>query len=231
LVVTVDAPVLGRRERDIRNKLPVATDSVGGKWVNDSSGNDSNNNNNNTSNDDNKNNNDADDADANRRRRTLGEGGVSNTMTSLIDPSLTWECLRHFTTHVTSLPLIVKGIQCGRDAVRAVHSNDNCVGLILSNHGGRQLDGCRSSIDVLPEVIVALRRAGYHVGRDPPSPSSATSAATTISQSYKRHIDVYIATYPQHVRIHATRHRGTDQKLAAHTLPPSPPPLASVEPP
>merc|ERR1711920_233532 len=47
---------------------------------------------------------------------------------------------------------------CGEDAVKAY--NMGLQGLVCSNHGGRQLDTCRSGIEVLPEVMDALREAG-----------------------------------------------------------------------
>jgi len=56
------------------------------------------------------------------------------------------------------MKILLKGVQCGEDAVKAYQCGlDGCV---LSNHGGRQLDTCRSGIEVLPEVMAALREAG-----------------------------------------------------------------------
>merc|ERR1712151_623573 len=57
---------------------------------------------------------------------------------------------------------LLKGVQCGEDAVQAYKNGlDGCV---LSNHGGRQLDTCRPGIEVLPEVMDALRAAGAKKG-------------------------------------------------------------------
>jgi L-lactate dehydrogenase (cytochrome) len=56
---------------------------------------------------------------------------------------------------ITSLPIILKGIQCGEDAVLAARAG--CKAIIVSNHGGRQLDFARSAVEVLPEVMDALR--------------------------------------------------------------------------
>lgn len=53
---------------------------------------------------------------------------------------------------------MIKGIQCGEDALLAVESG--CDGIIVSNHGGRQLDTCRSGIQVLEEVISTLTLHG-----------------------------------------------------------------------
>lgn len=51
-------------------------------------------------------------------------------------------------------PLLVKGIVTAEDAVRAVDAGAD--GIIVSNHGGRQLDGCVTSLDALPEVANAV---------------------------------------------------------------------------
>jgi L-lactate dehydrogenase (cytochrome) len=51
-------------------------------------------------------------------------------------------------------PMVIKGIHTGDDARRAVDEGASAV--IVSNHGGRQLDGVRASIDVLPEVVEAV---------------------------------------------------------------------------
>ena len=52
------------------------------------------------------------------------------------------------------VPLVVKGIMTAEDAILAVKAGAD--GIMLSNHGGRQLDGCLSPIDVLPEVAEAI---------------------------------------------------------------------------
>jgi len=58
--------------------------------------------------------------------------------------------------------ILLKGIQCGEDAVQAYQMG--LQGCVLSNHGGRQLDTCRSGIEVLPEVMDALKEAGCPPG-------------------------------------------------------------------
>merc|ERR1712066_1055071 len=57
-----------------------------------------------------------------------------------------------------NMSVLLKGIQCAEDAVMAFKAG--LAGIVLSNHGGRQLDTCRSGIEVLPEVMEALREAG-----------------------------------------------------------------------
>ncbi len=54
----------------------------------------------------------------------------------------------------TTMPIVVKGILRGDDAARAVELG--CAGVIVSNHGGRQLDDTPATIDALPEVVDAV---------------------------------------------------------------------------
>jgi isopentenyl diphosphate isomerase/L-lactate dehydrogenase-like FMN-dependent dehydrogenase len=70
-----------------------------------------------------------------------------------MDPSLTWRDIT-WLTEVTELPVIVKGIQAGEDA--ALARDAGAAAVIVSNHGGRQLDRARPTLDVLPEVVAAL---------------------------------------------------------------------------
>ncbi len=67
--------------------------------------------------------------------------------------SLTWESLAWLRS-LTPLPIVLKGILTAEDAVLAVkHRVD---GIIVSNHGGRQLDSVSASIEALPEVVEAV---------------------------------------------------------------------------
>jgi isopentenyl diphosphate isomerase/L-lactate dehydrogenase-like FMN-dependent dehydrogenase len=67
-----------------------------------------------------------------------------------VDASLTWESLAWLRS-LTSLPIVLKGILTAEDALLAVqHGVD---GIVISNHGGRQLDSVSPSIEALPEVV------------------------------------------------------------------------------
>lgn len=69
------------------------------------------------------------------------------------DPSLTWEKMKTL-RRATNLPILVKGVQSREDAVLAVeHGFD---GVIVSNHGGRQVDGAAGSADQLPSCAEAV---------------------------------------------------------------------------
>ncbi len=126
LVVTVDAPLLGRRERDVRNgfRLPegialanVAPQGLGGF------------------------------PDA------PGESGLAAYFAAQLDPSLTWPDL-DWLAGATGLPVLVKGIHRADDAVRAVEHG--AAGVIVSNHGGRQLDTVPAGIELLPPIADAV---------------------------------------------------------------------------
>jgi isopentenyl diphosphate isomerase/L-lactate dehydrogenase-like FMN-dependent dehydrogenase len=69
------------------------------------------------------------------------------------DSSLTWRDLEWLRAH-TSLPLLVKGVLTAEDAELACEAGVE--GLVVSNHGGRQLDGVAATLDVLPEVVEAV---------------------------------------------------------------------------
>lgn len=72
------------------------------------------------------------------------------------NPSLTWQDLSFLRQH-TTLPIILKGIMHPDDARLAIeHGAD---GIIVSNHGGRQVEGAQAALDALPEVVAAVNGA------------------------------------------------------------------------
>jgi 4-hydroxymandelate oxidase len=126
LVLTVDAPLLGRRERDVRNGfalppgLSIASLAPGrGGEV----------------------------------APAAGESALFAYCASLLDASMTWKDLEWLRS-ITDLPILVKGIVRGDDAVRAVERG--VAGVVVSNHGGRQLDGSPATAAVLPEIVRAV---------------------------------------------------------------------------
>jgi isopentenyl diphosphate isomerase/L-lactate dehydrogenase-like FMN-dependent dehydrogenase len=69
------------------------------------------------------------------------------------NPALTWERIERLRS-ITSLPILLKGIQRADDARRALdHGVD---GIVVSNHGGRQVDGALGSLDALPDCAEAV---------------------------------------------------------------------------
>jgi isopentenyl diphosphate isomerase/L-lactate dehydrogenase-like FMN-dependent dehydrogenase len=71
----------------------------------------------------------------------------------LVDPSITWKDLEWLCAEF-QLPILVKGLITGEDAALAVEHG--AAGVIVSNHGGRQLDSVPATIDALPEVVEAV---------------------------------------------------------------------------
>ena len=72
----------------------------------------------------------------------------------LFDPTLSWSDIQWVKQHASGLPVIVKGVMTAEDAVECVrHGAD---GIMVSNHGGRQLDGALSTIDALPAIAEAV---------------------------------------------------------------------------
>lgn len=69
------------------------------------------------------------------------------------DPTITWEDAKLIKEQWKG-PFWLKGIQSVEDAILAAEMG--VTGIILSNHGGRQLDGAPSAIDILPEVVKAV---------------------------------------------------------------------------
>ena len=59
---------------------------------------------------------------------------------------------------ITALPILLKGILTAEDAVMAAQRGIE--GIVVSNHGGRQLDGVTASIDALPEIVAAVGDRG-----------------------------------------------------------------------
>jgi isopentenyl diphosphate isomerase/L-lactate dehydrogenase-like FMN-dependent dehydrogenase len=88
-----------------------------------------------------------------RRERDLRTGFEAPVqLADVSDNSLTWRDLEWLRAH-TSLPLLVKGILTAEDAKLACEAGVE--GLVVSNHGGRQLDGVAATLDVVPEVVEA----------------------------------------------------------------------------
>lgn len=126
IVVTVDTPRLGRREADDRNKFTLPE---GVELVNLM-------------------------ASAGRRFREDDSGsGFATYISELWDPSISWADF-DWVKQQTSLPVGVKGVLAPADAVLACEHEASLV--VVSNHGGRQLDHSIPSLDALPAVVEAV---------------------------------------------------------------------------
>ncbi len=110
IVLTVDLPRVGRRERDIRNNFNLPSRLFEGNFA-----------------------------------------GIDIPDDTFV--TLTWESIA-WLRRVTSLPIVIKGILTAEDAqLAAEHGVD---GIVVSNHGGRQLDTTLPAIEALPDVVEAV---------------------------------------------------------------------------
>jgi L-lactate dehydrogenase (cytochrome) len=151
LAITVDAPVAGKRERDIRNRfrfqdrssLTAILDFVRKpRWSVDMlsaspfcfpnlKGKDG---------------------------RNADAGSVAEILEQQFESDIIWEDIS-WLAKIWDGPLIVKGILNGSDAAQAIQCGASAV--MLSNHGGRQLDGTVSPVDVIDEVRQSIGQSGH----------------------------------------------------------------------
>jgi 4-hydroxymandelate oxidase len=128
LELTADAPILGRRERDVRNNFSLPRDL----WAPNLT---------------------ADGRLPPSESSSAGGSPFSAAFDALVDPSLTWDDIAWLTS-ISNLPVLVKGIVRADDARRAVDAG--AAGVIVSNHGGRQFDTAPAAIDALRPVADAV---------------------------------------------------------------------------
>lgn len=88
-------------------------------------------------------------------------GSLSAWTSEQFDPTLSWDDVARIRNWWgNGGKFILKGILEPEDALLAVKAGADAI--IVSNHGGRQLDGSTSSISALPDIVKAVREAGYH---------------------------------------------------------------------
>jgi isopentenyl diphosphate isomerase/L-lactate dehydrogenase-like FMN-dependent dehydrogenase len=161
LMLTVDTPRLGRRERDVRNRFALPPDiSI-----------------------------------RNLERYGTPDAlrwAASSTFTEyvhkLLDDSLTWESVEWLRT-ITALPILIKGVLTAEDAELCVQHG--VAGIIVSNHGGRQLDGAIATMDALPEIVKqvagrvpVLLDGGVRRGTDVLKALAVGASAVLIGRAY-----------------------------------------------
>ncbi|MER7334363.1 MULTISPECIES: alpha-hydroxy acid oxidase [unclassified Micromonospora] len=127
LTVTVDVPIMGRRLRDVRNSFAIPPHVVA---ANLPAG-----------------------RDALAHAAMPGVSAVAAHTGEVFAPALSWADLDWLRGR-TALPLVVKGILDPRDAELAAAAGADAV--VVSNHGGRQLDGAPATATMLPEVVTAV---------------------------------------------------------------------------
>jgi 4-hydroxymandelate oxidase len=129
LVLTVDTPYLGRRLRDVRNGFALPEGLALANLVAYNDG---------------------------ALVEAAGESGLAAYVATMLDPSLTWRDVEWLRS-ITRLPVVIKGILRDDDARLAAEHGASAI--IVSNHGGRQLDGAIATASALPEVVEAAGSA------------------------------------------------------------------------
>jgi len=121
-------------------------------------------------------------------RSGRGRAAVQRFVNSYSRPSLTWEDLP-FLRERTRLPILLKGLLHPDDARRAVDAGMD--GIVVSNHGGRQVDGAIATLDALPGVLEAvagrvpvLLDSGIRGGSDAFKALSLGAAAVLLGRPY-----------------------------------------------
>lgn len=79
-----------------------------------------------------------------------GAMSIGRYFTEMLDPSMSWDDVAEM-VKLWNGPFCLKGIMSKEDARKAV--DIGCAGIVLSNHGGRQLDGSRAAFDQLAEIV------------------------------------------------------------------------------
>ncbi|ODV83364.1 hypothetical protein CANARDRAFT_203293 [[Candida] arabinofermentans NRRL YB-2248] len=95
------------------------------------------------------------DASVQTGTRVRRSHGAASAISTFIDPSLTWERVDEI-RKLTKLPIVIKGVQRVEDVILAV--DKGLAGVVLSNHGGRQLDTAPPPVQLLVEVMAELKK-------------------------------------------------------------------------
>ena len=82
-----------------------------------------------------------------------GALSIGRYFTEMLDPSMNWNDVAEMVRHWNG-QFCLKGVMSVADAKRAAEIG--CTGIVVSNHGGRQLDGSRASFDQLAEIVDAV---------------------------------------------------------------------------
>lgn len=126
IVLTVDSPMLGRRERDVRNGFHLPADLCVANLMK---------------------------AGFEQLPPKERESGLAAYIATLYNTALTWKDLEWLCS-LTKLPVLVKGVLRPDDALRALEHG--AAGIVVSNHGGRQLDTVPATVTVLPSIVEAV---------------------------------------------------------------------------
>ncbi len=106
-----------------------------------------------------------------------------------LDPTVNWEDVK-WVKDIWQGPLVIKGIMCAEDALLAANAGADAI--VVSNHGGRQLDGAPATIDMLPEIVNAVKGkteiwvdGGIRTGQDMFRAIALGADSTMIGRAYQ----------------------------------------------
>ncbi|XP_067311025.1 hydroxyacid oxidase 1 [Pseudorasbora parva] len=128
IFVTVDTPYLGRRRDDVRNRFKLPSHLRMANF-------------------------ESPDLAFSSKEGYGEDSGLAVYVTQAIDATVKWDDIA-WLKRMTSLPVVVKGVLTAEDAKEALKYGVD--GILVSNHGARQLDGVPATIDALPEVVEAV---------------------------------------------------------------------------
>ena len=130
LAVTVDTPILGRREADLRNRFVLPSHLTMGNFKklggNHTSG---------------------------TKNAGSAGSGLASYVSALIDQTLTWKDIAWLRKN-TTMKIVVKGVMTVEDALASIENGVD--GIWVSNHGARQVDTTPATIEILPEITEAV---------------------------------------------------------------------------
>ncbi len=162
LVPMVDTPILARREAEVRAGFGLPPDLIWANLIPYNTG--------------------------TMAGGTPGQSALSDYIGALWDPEFTWKDIE-WLCGLTRLPIVMKGVLDADDAQLALDAG--CQGVILSNHGGRQLDCTMAALDVLPEVadrvgssMTVLIDGGIRYGTDVLKALALGASAACIGRPY-----------------------------------------------
>ncbi|KNA07893.1 hypothetical protein SOVF_167430 [Spinacia oleracea] len=143
IVLTVDTPRIGRREADIKNRFVLPQHLTLKNFEG---------------------------MDLGNIALYTEDSGLASYFASQVDRSLNWKDVK-WLQNITKLPILLKGVVTAEDARLAVEAG--AAGIIVSNHGARQLDYVPATIMALEEIVKAVQRqipvfldGGVHRGTD-----------------------------------------------------------------
>ncbi|KAL4623948.1 hydroxyacid oxidase 1 [Arapaima gigas] len=128
IFLTVDTPYLGRRRNDVRNRFKLPPHLRMANF-------------------------ESPDLAFSSKEGYGEDSGLAVYVAQAIDPTLKWEDIA-WLKKMTTLPVVLKGVLRAEDAKEALKYGVD--GILVSNHGARQLDGVPATIDTLPEIVEAV---------------------------------------------------------------------------